>query len=144
MEAAKKYSLAICRNNPIEYEIVPWTEFEQIMRRDKVSEAILFIIDDDANEVSLARRYIIGDLILKNDGLDHYDEYCLIDHQNGDRLYPCTVLLNPEIHYAITKAVEFRENESIIQCVIFRADDTFNVKEYELVRFDNRFNSQVN
>lgn len=144
METAEKYSLAICRNDPSDYQVVPWSEFELTMRHDKVSEAIIFIIDDNVTEVSLAKRYLIGNILLEKDGLGHYDEYCLIDHNNGDKLYPCMILLNPEIHYAITKAIEFRENESIIQCVIFRTDDTFLVKEYELIRYDTRFNTQVN
>lgn len=61
-----------------------------------------------------------------------------------DRLMPCIVLLDVNVKDAITRAVMYRENKSIIQCVIFRQDDKFNVKEYELVRYDSRFNEQMN
>jgi hypothetical protein len=54
------------------------------------------------------------------------------------------VLLNPELKYALTKALEFRENTFIIQCVINEKDITMHVNKCGIVRHDGQLNLSVN
>lgn len=140
----KKYSLAICKNDPADYQIIAWTDFEKVMRKNNIGEALIFISADDASPVNLAKRAVLGSLIISKDHVKYFAEYCLVDHEDGDKLLPCMALLDADIKYAMIKAVEFRENKSIIQCVIFEKNNEFSVKEYELIRYDKGFNTQVN
>ena len=140
----EKYSLAIRNKNSSDFKVITWNDFEQVMRRDKVQEAFIFISADDLSEENWAKHAILCYAMLAKQGIKHYGKYCLVDHEDNDRLMPCIVLLDVDVKDAMVKAVLFRENKSMIQCVIFSNDDRFNVKEYELIRFDKRFNSQVN
>jgi len=140
----KKYSLAKCKNNPLDYQIVDWNEFEKEMREQKIEEAIIFILDDVADKETLVKRFVIGELLLSKDNVRHLDEYCLIDHDDNDRLMPCMILLDPELKYAVIKALEFRDNKSFIQCVIVQKDNLFKINECELVKYDKRLNHLVN
>ena len=139
----KKYSLAICKKTPSDYQIIKWYALKQIMQNQQVREAIIFPVADAASEFELAKRYLIGKIIIEKDRVKHLDEYCLVDHENGDQLLPCLILLDPDIQYAVVKALEFRANKSFIQCVL-KPDNSFIVNECEMAPVDEQFNIRVN
>lgn len=139
----KKYSLALCENNPSEFQIITWDAFEIELHKLQLREALIFGLDKEANPVSLAKRLILGQVIISADKVKHLDDYCLIDHKDNDRLVPCMILLDADLDYAIAKVLEFGTNKSLIQCLTLD-DGTFKVNECKIVEYDKRFNLQVN
>ena len=139
----KKYTLTHCVNNPTNHTETSWADFEKIMRDLNAREAIIFPIDDVFTEVSLVKRVLIGEGILKKDGVNFLDSFCLIAQEENGVILPCIILLNSELKYAVMKAVEFRENTFFIQCVI-TDDNQFKVGECEIVQADPKFNLMVN
>ena len=139
----KKYSLAICKTNSSDYQVIKWYDLKQIMQNQQVTEAIVFPVADAASEYELAKRYLIGKIIIEKDRVKHLDECCLVDHENGDQLLPCMILLDPDLPYAVVKAMEFRANKSFIQCVL-KPDNSFIVNECNMAPVDERFNIKVN
>jgi len=138
-----KYSLAVCETKPSDYQIVKWYDLKHIMQEQKVTEAIIFPVAETATEYELAKRYLIGKIIIEKDRVKHLDEYCLVDHENGDILLPCLILLETDLQYAAVKAMEFRLNKSFLQCVI-KTDNSFIVKECEMIPADENLNFRVN
>ena len=139
----EKYSLALCKSNHEEYQILTWNSFELELYNQQINEALIFALDKDANPVSLAKRLILGQLIISANGVKHLDDYCLIDNTDNGRLIPCMILLDADLEYAIAKVLEFGTNKSLIQCFILD-DGTFKVNECKIVEYDKRFNLQVN
>ena len=139
----KKYTLTHCKNNPDKHKETSWEDFDTIMRSLKVREAIIFAVDDDFSEAGLVKRAIIGQLILKKDNVNFLDDYCIVSHEEKGHILPCIILLDPELKYAVEKAIEFRENKFLIQCVI-TDDNQFHVNECELNPIDQRFNLSMN
>ena len=139
----KKYALAHCVNNPLIHQKTTWEDFEKIMRSLNVREAIIFPVDDDFSEAGLVKRAVIGQLIIKKDGVNFLDDYCIVSHEEKGLILPCIILLDPELEYAVVKAMEFRDNKFFIQCVI-TDDNQFHVNECGLDQIDQRFNLSMN
>ncbi len=139
----KKYSLTICKKTPSDYQVIEWYDLKQIMQSKQVTEAIIFTIAETAMEYELAKRFLIGKIIIEKDRVKHLDEFCLVDHENGDQLLPCIILLDPGHQYAVVKALEFRQNKSFIQCLL-RPDNSFLVNECDMAPVDEQFYIRVN
>lgn len=128
----KQYSLVRIKNKETEKEAISWATFEEKMKKHQVEEAIIFAVGKELTTVNLAKRSIISEVIVKPDQVGCWDEYCIVDHENGGKVIPCLVLLDPEIEYAVIKAIEFQPNDFLIQCRFILPDNRFIVNRCEL------------
>ena len=128
----KNYSLIKIVNDPAQQESVSWRSFEQVMKEQEIKEVIIFAVGAELTSVNLCKRMIINKAIIEPDNVGCWDEYCIVDHNDDDRIVPCLVLLDPEIEYAVIKAIEFQPNDYFIQCRIMEGDNRFVVNKCEL------------
>ena len=140
----KNYSLVKIAADPSKQENISWASFEERMRKHRVKEAIIFAVGEDLTLVNLVKRTIISQVIVNPDKVKCWDEYCIVEHENGDRIIPCLVLLDPEIDYAVIKAIEFQQNEYVIQCRFTQPDNQFIVNKCEIETRDTACNFIMN
>ncbi len=138
-----EFTLAIVGNNPSDFQMQSWSEFEKVMRKAGDREAIIFFLSDNADQVSLAKRILLSELILKKDNVKHLTNYCLINHKKNNNLQTCMILLDPELNYAAIKAIQFYPNDFFIQCLI-NDKGVFSVNKCPLEVYDSDFNDKVN
>ncbi len=142
--AKKKYSLVRRIGKPLEQEPVSWQAFEQLLRSKKVDEAIIIIMESgDSIQSGIAKMLILAHAIFKPDGVDCIEDLLLVDHEEKDILLPCIIFLQPELEYAVTKAMLYGSRKSIIQCIITN-DDKFHVNECELTGPHEFFGHELN
>jgi len=127
---------SICRDkdfsNP---DKLSWDEFGEIMKKDNVSEALIYYTSDNYTEIEIAKKYIYKTLIEK-DNVKVWAGYSLMDNEDNNKLRPCLVLLDADIKYVITRAIMDYKNTFIIQC-IFMDTGEFKVNKYDLEFYDD-------
>ncbi|MGM0504692.1 MAG: hypothetical protein ACQESQ_08730, partial [Bacteroidota bacterium] len=137
------YSLAIVGSKADDQQIKNWKSFEKEMKKEQIEEAIIIPIAPDAEEVNLAKRYIFG-LLMEKDNVNYAPDYCLIDHENNDKLLPSIVLFDPDLQQAAMTALQYNPGKYFIQAVITQTDNQLHVNKCPLTEFDDQFNDSVN
>lgn len=137
------YSLAIVGSKADDQQIKNWKSFEKEMKKEQIEEAIIIPIATDAEEVNLAKRYILG-LLMGKENLNYTPDYCLIDHTDNDKLLPSIVLFDPELQQAAMTALQYNPDKYFIQAVITQTDNQLHVNKCPLTEFDDQFNDSVN
>jgi len=142
MKIQKKYSLKQLKPGSQQIQDVKWSDLEKEMRTFQVNEAVIFAIADSVEEKSLAKQFIIEEMLIKKDNVLYLPGYCLQNNQENVT-GPCIILLNAKLEYAAIKAIEFKPNKVFIQCHILQ-DGSFSMNECGVELADPMFDSMVN
>jgi hypothetical protein len=127
---------SICRDSKTKIpDKLSWEEFGDIMKREGVGEAMIYFIDDKYNRKKIIQKAIFA-LLVEKDQQKTWSEYNIIDHENGDRIMPCLVLLDADPQYVLTRSIIHYPNTFIIQCN-FRQWGEFRVNKVEIIQYDH-------
>ena len=105
------------------------------MREDNVSEALIFYTNDEYSIENVAEKHIYR-LLIEKDNVKVWPDFNIIEHENGNKIKPCLVLLDADIKYVMLRAVMYHENDFIIQCIIMDSGE-FKINKYELIKYDD-------
>lgn len=130
----KEYS--ICRDskaaNP---ETISWDKFGEIMKSQGVGEAMIYYTSDKYDRKRIIEGAIFA-LLVEKDGEKTWAEYNIIDHENGDKIRPCLVILDADPKYVLKRSVLHYDNSFLIQCIFMNTGE-FKVNKLEVIHYDD-------
>jgi hypothetical protein len=127
---------SICRDPKAgKPEILSWERFGEIMKSQGVDEAMIYFTADKYDRKRIIERGIFA-LLVEKDGEKAWAEYNIIDHENGDKIRPCLVILDADPKYVLKRSVVHFDNSFIIQCIFMNTGE-FKVNKLEVVHYDD-------
>lgn len=127
---------SICRDSDSKKpELLSWDEFGEIMKSQGVEEAMIYLTADKYNRRHRVEKAIFA-LLVEKDNEKAWAEYNIIDHEHGEKMMPCLVILDADPDYVLKRSIIHYPNTFIIQC-IFRNTGEFRVKKLEIVHYDD-------
>jgi len=130
----KEYS--ICRDPKTESpDKLTWDEFGEIMKSQGVGEAMIYFTADKYDRKRTIERAIFA-LLVEKDGEKVWAEYNIIDHENGDKIRPCLVILDADPKYVLQRSILHYENTFVFQCIFMNTGE-YRVNKLELIQYDN-------
>ena len=130
----KEYS--ICRDSKADSpEKLTWNEFGEIMKSQGVGEAMIYFTADKYDRKRIIERAIFA-LLVEKDGEKVWAEYNIIDHENGDKIRTCLVILDADPKYVLQRSILHFENTFVIQCIFMNTGE-YRVNKLELIQYDS-------
>lgn len=127
---------SICKDSKANHpEKLTWDEFGEIMKSEGVGEAMIYYTADKYDRKNIIERAIFA-LLIEKDGEKAWAEYNIIDHENGDKIRPCLVILDADPKYVLKQSVIHYDNSFIIQC-LFKDTGEYKVNKYEIIHYDD-------
>ena len=105
------------------------------MKSEGVGEAMIYFIDEKYNRKQIIQKAIFA-LLVEKDKQKAWSEFNIIDHENGDRIMPCLVILDADPKYVLKRSIIHYPNTFVIQCIIMDWGE-FRVNKLEIIQYDN-------
>jgi len=132
----KDFTLAICKDDPTDHQVISWDDFKLVMEKQEAVEAFIFTTDDTATKESLEQRTFESIFNVGIHSPKCINDYCLIDHTNENALMPCIILLDEKESDALNTAQRISKNPILLKCNIDPANGSISVVRGWTASFD--------
>ena len=132
----KDFSLAICKDDPADHQVINWDDFKLEMEKQDALDAFIFTTSDEATHESLEQRTFDSIFNVGIHSPKCLNNYCLVDHNDDDKLLPCIILLDEKESDALNVAHRINKKPILLKCKIDPADGSMSVERGWAASFD--------